>query len=119
MKVTKWETQLIEETKLELQTKLQHINSIKIQNNIKKNIETQKNLQEDNEILNNLLDKDFGYEPINFINDAEINIDEEKALKWLNNGAIPTDTVKNLFSKAGINAKFAESKVKKAAKAGK
>ena len=57
------------------------------------------------------------YNPIK--NPAEINIDEEKALKWLNNGAIPTDTVKNLFSKAGINAKFAESKVKKAAKAGK
>ncbi|MBQ4078934.1 30S ribosomal protein S16, partial [bacterium] len=53
------------------------------------------------------------YNPIK--NPAEINIDEEKALKWLNNGAIPTDTVKNLFSKAGINAKFAESKVKKAA----
>ncbi|MBQ9834033.1 MAG: 30S ribosomal protein S16 [Bacilli bacterium] len=54
------------------------------------------------------------YNPIK--NPAEINIDEEKALKWLNNGAIPTDTVKNLFSKAGINAKYAESKVKKAGK---
>lgn len=57
------------------------------------------------------------YNPIK--SPAEINIDEEKALKWLNNGAIPTDTVKNLFSKAGINAKFAESKVKKIDKAGK
>ena len=37
---------------------------------------------------------------------AEIKIDEEKAIKWLNNGAIPTDTVKNLFSKAGIMEKF-------------
>ena len=37
---------------------------------------------------------------------AEIKIDEEKAMKWLNNGAIPTDTVKNLFSKAGIMEKF-------------
>lgn len=54
------------------------------------------------------------YNPIK--NPAEINIDEEKALKWLNNGAIPTDTVKNLFTKAGINAKYAESKVKKAGK---
>ena len=33
---------------------------------------------------------------------AEINIDKEAAKKWLNNGAIPTDTVRNLFSKAGI-----------------
>ena len=37
---------------------------------------------------------------------AEIKIDEESALKWLQNGAIPTDTVKNLFSKAGIMEKF-------------
>ena len=37
---------------------------------------------------------------------AEIKIDEELALKWLNNGAEPTDTVKNLFKKAGINEKF-------------
>jgi small subunit ribosomal protein S16 len=48
---------------------------------------------------------------------AELSIDEEKALKWLNNGAIPTDTVKNLFTQKGINAKYAESKVKKSTKA--
>ena len=45
--------------------------------------------------------------------EAQVNIKEEVALKWLNNGAIPTDTVKSLFSKAGIMKKFAESKVKK------
>lgn len=37
---------------------------------------------------------------------AEINLNEESAIKWLNNGAIPTDTVKNLFSKAGIMEKY-------------
>ncbi len=41
---------------------------------------------------------------------AEVKIDEEKAIKWLNNGAIPTDTVKNLFSKAGIMEKYHNSK---------
>lgn len=41
---------------------------------------------------------------------AEIKLDEEKAMKWLNNGAIPTDTVKNLFSKAGIMEKFHNAK---------
>ncbi len=46
-----------------------------------------------------------------------LTIDEEKALKWLNNGAIPTDTVKNLFTQKGINAKYAESKAKKSTKA--
>ena len=44
---------------------------------------------------------------------SEVKINEEVAMKWLNIGALPTDTVKNLFSKNGIMAKFAESKVKK------
>ena len=37
---------------------------------------------------------------------AEIKLNEESAIKWLNNGAIPTDTDKNLFSKAGIMEKY-------------
>ena len=41
---------------------------------------------------------------------AEVNVDEEKALKWLNNGAIPTDTVRSILSKEGIMAKYAEQK---------
>ncbi len=40
----------------------------------------------------------------------EVNIDEEKAMYWLSNGAQPTDTVKNLLSKKGIMQKYAESK---------
>ncbi len=46
----------------------------------------------------------------------EVNIDEEKAMYWLTNGAQPTDTVKNLLSKKGIMAKYAESKTKKEGK---
>ena len=45
---------------------------------------------------------------------ASIKIDEEVALKWLKNGAIPSDTVKNLLSEAGIMKKFADLKNKKA-----
>ncbi len=41
---------------------------------------------------------------------AEVNVNEELALKWLNNGAIPTDTVRSILSKEGIMAKYAESK---------
>ena len=37
-------------------------------------------------------------------------VDEEVALKWLNVGAEPTDTVRSIFSKQGIMKKFAESK---------
>lgn len=44
------------------------------------------------------------------MNPAEIKINKEVALKWLNNGAIPTDTVRSLFSKTGIMKEFAESK---------
>lgn len=50
------------------------------------------------------------YNPV--ISPAEIKIDEEIALKWLTNGAIPTDTVKSLFNKKGINKKFHEMKSK-------
>lgn len=40
------------------------------------------------------------------LENSKININEEVALKWLKNGAMPTDTVKNLLSKAGIMEKF-------------
>ena len=36
---------------------------------------------------------------------ATVRIDEEKARKWLDEGAQMTDTVKNLFSEAGITSK--------------
>ena len=32
-------------------------------------------------------------------------IDEELALKWLKSGAIPSDTVKAIFTRKGLNAK--------------
>ena len=47
------------------------------------------------------------------LEDSKINVNEEVALKWLNNGAMPTDTVKNLLSKAGIMKKFHDSKKNK------
>lgn len=51
------------------------------------------------------------YNPIT--SPAEIKVDEEKALYWLSNGAIPTETVKNIFTKAGVNKKFVETKITK------
>ncbi|HNX28554.1 MAG TPA: 30S ribosomal protein S16 [Syntrophomonadaceae bacterium] len=38
---------------------------------------------------------------------ATIKIDEERALKWLAEGAKPSDTAKSLLQKQGIMAKFA------------
>jgi len=39
------------------------------------------------------------YNPL--VNPAQVNIDAEKAQKWIKNGAQPTDTVKSLLKKAG------------------
>lgn len=47
------------------------------------------------------------------VGEGQVKINEEVALKWLNNGAQPTDTVRNLLSKAGIMKKYAEAKAKK------
>lgn len=51
------------------------------------------------------------YNPV--ANPAEVKIDKELAIKWLNNGAQPTDTVKTLLRSEGILKEFSDSKVKK------
>lgn len=51
------------------------------------------------------------YNPL--VTPAEIKLNEELALDWLNKGAIPTDTVKNLLSNQGIMKKFREQKLGK------
>ena len=47
---------------------------------------------------------------------GEKNINEEIALKWLNNGAIPTDTVRGIFKECKINEKFHNLKQSKESK---
>ena len=44
---------------------------------------------------------------------AEVKINEELALKWLQDGAKPSDTVRNLFSNEGIMEKFHNAKFSK------
>ena len=51
------------------------------------------------------------YNPV--ANPAEVKIDKEIALKWLNNGAEPTDTVRTLLKNEGI---LKEKKKKKKGK---
>ncbi|MBM7647157.1 small subunit ribosomal protein S16 [Bacillus ectoiniformans] len=48
------------------------------------------------------------YNPV--VQPAEVKINEELALKWLQNGAKPSDTVRNLFSNEGIMEKFHNAK---------
>ena len=58
------------------------------------------------------------YNPIE--NPAAVKVDKELALKWLNTGATPTDTVRDILSKEGILKEFHESKMtKKNTKEGK
>ena len=40
------------------------------------------------------------YNPV--ANPAEVKINKELAIKWLKNGAEPTDTVRNLLSQTGV-----------------
>ncbi|WP_022852052.1 30S ribosomal protein S16 [Limisalsivibrio acetivorans] len=47
------------------------------------------------------------YNPIT--DPAEVKVDEERALKWLKEGAIPTDTARNILSKQGIIKKLHEA----------
>ena len=40
-----------------------------------------------------------------------VQLDEEKALRWLGHGAQPTDTTRALFKKQGILGRFEEAKL--------
>ncbi|AOM83212.1 30S ribosomal protein S16 [Salisediminibacterium beveridgei] len=48
------------------------------------------------------------YNPLK--NPVEFQVDEESALKWMLDGAKPSDTVRNLFSKAGLMEKLHNAK---------
>ncbi|MDA8204963.1 MAG: 30S ribosomal protein S16 [Thermaerobacter sp.] len=41
---------------------------------------------------------------------AVIKIDEEKAVRWINNGAQPTDTARSLLRKTGVLKKIHEKR---------
>ncbi|CAJ1228215.1 30S ribosomal protein S16 [Levilactobacillus zymae] len=51
------------------------------------------------------------YNPVT--NPAEVKLNEESIMNWLNNGAQPSDTVKNLLSNAGIMKQYHEAKYTK------
>lgn len=42
-----------------------------------------------------------------------VSVDEQKAMKWLKNGAQPTDTVRDILSRSGVMKKFHEEKMGK------
>ena len=59
------------------------------------------------------------YQPLNKVETDQVKVDEEKVLKWLANGATPSDTCRSILRKQGILKKFHEQKLaaKAAAKA--
>ena len=48
------------------------------------------------------------YNPL--LDPAEIKVDQDKAIEWLQKGALPTDTARNILSKAGVMKAFHEIK---------
>lgn len=51
------------------------------------------------------------YNPL--ANPAEIKVNEELAIKWIKNGALLTDTAKDLLKKTGVMKKMHEEKASK------
>ncbi|ANZ33554.1 30S ribosomal protein S16 [Staphylococcus carnosus] len=50
------------------------------------------------------------YNPVDNSGENKVTIDEELALKWLKDGAKPTDTVHNILSREGILKNFDEQR---------
>lgn len=48
------------------------------------------------------------YNPV--AKENQVTLKEEDVLRWLENGAQPTDTVRSILSKAGIMKKYHDSK---------
>lgn len=51
------------------------------------------------------------YNPL--VAENQVTIKEERVLEWLSKGAQPSDTVRNLLSKAGVMTKFHDQRFSK------
>lgn len=51
------------------------------------------------------------YNPL--VKENQVTLDTEKVMKWLDNGAKPSDTVRSILSKEGLMKEFHESKMAK------
>ncbi|WP_067140890.1 30S ribosomal protein S16 [Oceanivirga salmonicida] len=51
------------------------------------------------------------YNPL--VEENQVKLNEEEVLRFLSNGAQPTETVKSLLTKTGVWAKFKDGKKKK------
>lgn len=58
-----------------------------------------------------IIEKVGTYNPLSI--PETVTLDEELVLKWLGNGAQPSDTVKNILSRQGVMKKFHDQKYSK------
>ena len=49
------------------------------------------------------------YNPL-VADENQVTLKEERIIEWMNNGAQPSDTVRNILSKAGVMKKFHDAK---------
>ncbi|MFR4033446.1 MAG: 30S ribosomal protein S16, partial [Streptococcus sp.] len=47
------------------------------------------------------------------VTENQVTLKEDRVLDWLSKGAQPSDTVRNILSKAGVMKKFHDSKYSK------
>ena len=64
-----------------------------------------------------ILEKLGHYDPLENDKEKQIVLDVERVRFWLDNGAVPSDTVSDMLLKLGIKHKYAEEKTLKQAKA--
>ncbi|MCZ0717142.1 30S ribosomal protein S16 [Aerococcus kribbianus] len=58
-----------------------------------------------------IIEKIGTYNPV--VDPAEVVLDQDLALQWLQNGAQPTDTVRDILSREGVLEKHHDAKYKK------
>lgn len=56
-----------------------------------------------------IIEKIGWYNPL--VEPSAIHIDEEKAIKWMSNGALPTESVASLLKRTGILERFEQAKL--------
>lgn len=64
-----------------------------------------------------IVEKIGQYDPIARDKDKQVVLDTERAKYWIDNGAIPSDTVAKILAQHGIESKHYQAKLKRRAKA--
>ena len=76
------------------------------------NITTTTNLTSPYQLLTPIVahDPKISFEIVGITPEASHKVDADKAMDWLNKGAQPSDTVRNILSRQGIMKKYHDAK---------